>query len=37
MSGERSWWRETIVWVGILGAFIVIATALVLGLRSAGR
>ena len=37
MSRQRSWWRETILWVGMLGAFVIIATALVLGLRSAGR
>ncbi len=35
MSGQRSWWRETIVWVGMLGTLIAIAAALVLGLRSA--
>ena len=37
MSGERSRWRETIVWVAMLGAFITIAAVLVLGLRSASR
>jgi hypothetical protein len=37
MSSQRSWWRETIVWIGMLGTFVVIATVLVLGLRSAGR
>lgn len=34
MSGpQRSWWRETILWGGVLGAFIVGAVALVLALR----
>jgi hypothetical protein len=32
---QRSWWRETILWAGVLGAFIVVAVALVLALRSA--
>lgn len=36
MSGpQRSWWRETILWVGVLGVFIMLAVALVLTLRSA--
>jgi hypothetical protein len=37
MSGQRSLWRETVVWIGMLGTFVVIATLLVLGLRSVGR
>jgi hypothetical protein len=36
MTGpQRSWWRETILWAGVLGAFIVVAVALVLTLRLA--
>jgi hypothetical protein len=38
MSGQRrSWWRETIVWMGVIAGFSIIAVALVLALRSAPR
>jgi hypothetical protein len=36
MSGpQRSWWREMILWIGVLGAFIAVAVALILALRAA--